>query len=126
MIYECTRCGSFDHRPVAGTRLIGTTPVLHRTHECIICGHEEATVEDVTANAQALTKFYKRERRMSWEQRFAYWRAKIWCWEQRGFVVQDVRATITRTESGKIVAITATDSEHRIIKGFWPKEKQNA
>lgn len=107
----------------------GGRMLVYRYHKCPHCGLQQVTAEDLMWNAEEMRRFYGEgvERSMGWPQRWALMKAKAWCLLVNSFYKLTfpnphtwyLRPTVTSDLEGRILVITATDHEHRIIRRFW-------
>lgn len=109
-------------------RIEGQRALPYRYHSCVKCGQIQGLDEDLKWNAEQMRKFYgETKAAMTWRQRLALCRARQWCGAVNFFYYSMfpnpetwfLHATVTTDLGGKILSITAQDSEHRILRRFW-------
>lgn len=101
----------------------------YKFHSCIKCGLVQPTADDLAWSAEqqkALEARIEQDKKVPWQARVAYVKAWLWCFWVSGSVL---RPTVTRKTygdngefAGPVVAVTATDREHKITRVFWEAE----
>jgi hypothetical protein len=132
MIHPTVKCADpeceGDLKQEEKSRIEGGRPLPYRYHYCVNCGSIHGLDEDLKWNAEQMRKFYGEvAESMTWLQRWALLKAKAWCHTVNIFYCVMfpnpetwwLRPTVITDLEGKVLSITAQDSNQRVIRRFW-------